>query len=267
MNPHDPNSPSPEELPNPYAAPESNPYPRPDFGGGTTMLSPRKVDFAVIGEAFNILTKNVGPVLMCGLISFIPLGVAAYLGWTMGLGAAMMNPDLSNPMAQLTAQLMFTLFVIAGLAFAGIGNYGAATIALNHRRGNPITMDMATAGFKRLVPSLVFALLQSLAVQIGSLCCYIPGFILGGLLTPGFAVLAEDESAGVGDAFTKSIDTMKPQLWMATALYFVLSLIAGLGAIACGIGIIATFPLLAMGMTLAYCDMAYGVGGSDRRPA
>jgi len=267
MNPHDPNSPSPEESPNPYAAPEQNPYPRPDFGGGTTMLGPRKVDFAVIGEAFNILTKNVGPVVMCGLIAFLPVGIAGFLGWSLVLGVAMANPDPNNPMAGLMAQLVFMLFMVAGLAFAGIGNYGAATIALNHRRGNPITMDMATAGLKRFFPSLVFALLQSLAIQIGSMCCYLPGFILGGLVTPGFAVLAEDESAGVGDAFTKSIETMKPQLWMATALYFVLSLIAGLGVIACGIGIIATFPLLAMGMTLAYCDMAYGMGGSDRRPA
>ena len=52
------------------------------------------------------------------------------------------------------------------------------------------------------------------------------------------------------EAFMASIEKTKGQIFMAIAFYFVIGLVAGIGVLACGVGILFTLPL-------AYCAIAY----------
>jgi len=56
---------------------------------------------------------------------------------------------------------------------------------------------------------------------------------------------------------------VKGDLWMATGLYFLTSLVAGLGAIACGIGMIFTLPLLPLTFAIVYRDFSQGEYSSN----
>lgn len=265
MNPNDPmEEGSGEGQQNPYSS-EQSPYPRPDMGGGG-MMGPRKVDFAVIGEAFNVMSTNFVPMLIAGLICVVPFAISMIIGFPMimaGAFAGMSGDPAAAAAVGIGGQLIGSLILMVGGAIASIGIYGGARIAVAHRRGEPITNDLAMSGFKRAIPIVIFGLLQGILISIAGYCCCFPALIVGGLIYPGFAVLAEDESAGIGDAFTKSIEVMKPQIWMAAALFLVTYLIGYVGSIVLGIGL----ALMGTIMALAYMDMAYGPGGVDRRVA
>ena len=123
---------------------------------------------------------------------------------------------------------------------------------------------MAKIGLTRIVQGSIAGGIVYGGVLLGTMCCYVPGFLWGGLSTGAYTAMVLDENLAPMDAAKESMAVMKPQMWMAALLYFVASLIAGLGAIACLIGVIFTMPLLAIIMGLSYMDMKFGIGQSDR---
>jgi hypothetical protein len=53
-------------------------------------------------------------------------------------------------------------------------------------------------------------------------------------------------------------------MWMAALLYLLVSMISSIGSIALIVGLVFTMPLLSIIMGLAYLDMKFGIGQSDR---
>lgn len=238
--------------------PQQNPYPRP---------VQRELKFDVIGEAFNAMTANWKVFALAGAITAGPVLVMAIIGYIIMI-AVMMPSIMSNrdpsPFVMLPAQLLFYVLMLVGYAMGGPGYLGCARIALAIRRKEPLTTDMAKIGLTRIVQGSIAGGIVYGGVLLGTMCCYVPGFLWGGLSTGAYTAMVLDENLAPMDAAKESMAVMKPQMWMAALLYFVASLIAGLGAIACLIGVIFTMPLLAIIMGLSYMDMKFGIGQSDR---
>lgn len=238
--------------------PQQNPYPRP---------VQRELKFDVISEAFNAMTANWKVFALAGAITAGPVIVMAVIGYIIMI-AVMMPSIMSNndpsPFVMLPAQLLFYVLMLVGYAMGGPGYLGCARIALAIRRKEPLTPDMAKIGLTRIVQGSIAGGIVYGGVMLGTMCCYVPGFLWGGLSTGAYTAMVLDENLAPMDAAKESMAVMKPQMWMAALLYFVASLIAGLGAIACLIGVIFTMPLLAIIMGLAYLDMKFGIGQSDR---
>lgn len=269
MNPNDPLKPpvgGSGELPgpsNPYASQsQPNPYPRGPAPSGSPL------SFNVIGEAVDIMTKHWKPVALAGVLMTLPfllLIVGSYIYYFGVLFTA--GPQVEPFAPQLIlAQLVVYAAAFLGYALMAVGSVGAAKIAIQHRRGGPVTHDLATAGFRVFGRATVFGLVQYIVYTAGVFCCLLPGFLFAGLTGAGVAVFAQDEEATIGEAFSRSWEAMKPHMWMAALLYFLVYMLSGLGSLACFIGLIFTQPLLPIAMTLAYLDGKHGPGQSDGQP-
>jgi len=142
-----------------------------------------------------------------------------------------------------------------GYLFAGPFMAGATHMTLKSLRGQPIEIADVFYGWKNGPLRFAgIAFLVYLGVFIGSMCCYIPGFIWGGMTMFGMAY-AIDERLGSVAALRRSWDTLKPHMLMASVLYLVLSLISSIGVLACFVGILVTMPLFYIAMAVLYDTM------------
>jgi uncharacterized membrane protein len=142
-------------------------------------------------------------------------------------------------------------------AFQGLVAGGMVRMALRQLRGETIAAGDVFKVGDVAGQLILVGLLQGLAVQIGTMFCYIPGFILGGIFMLATPFVAEQRLSAV-DALRESAKHLKPDLVNASLFFFVIMLLYGLGSIACGIGMAATFPLFPICLALIYRDFFLG---------
>ena len=114
----------------------------------------------------------------------------------------------------------------------------------------------------RLVPSVILTFIVGLASMLGTIACGVGQVVVGGLLSGAYVELVEDETPTPMDAITRSWELFKPHWLMITALFFVASIVAGLGTIACYIGVLFTYPILTCCMSVTYL----GLKGTPMQP-
>jgi len=210
---------------------------RPLYAGG---LTPREGLGGWIGQAWDMVISDLGAfilgVLLVIIVSIVSIGICA--------------PPLQ-----------------AGLFIMALKKY----------RGEPISAGTVFEGFQFFLPAWGLALIQGILGMV-------VGGILGGILGAGLGAAGVDQEviavAGqfvgsivglvIGAAFFFSwvllvdrgmgpIDSIKNS-WAATSenlvsyigILFVLQLIAGAGAIACGVGVLITAPMLVCATVAAY---------------
>lgn len=98
------------------------------------------------------------------------------------------------------------------------------------------------------------SIIVGLLTALGSCLCILPGFIAAGLLMLTYPLITE-QRLGVIDAVGRSVDATKPNLWTATGLYFVASLVYGVSILVCGVGMLAGLPILAITVAIVYRDL------------
>ena len=113
-------------------------------------------------------------------------------------------------------------------------------------------------GVAVLVVSFILALIPCIG-QLASLCVIyvVQAFLMFGLF------LIVDKRMEFWPASMESFDKVKTNFWPFLGLSVVTSIIASIGAIACGIGVAITAPIQACVLTVAYRD----VFGEEERPA
>ncbi|WP_119321179.1 hypothetical protein [Capsulimonas corticalis] len=186
------------------------------------------------------------------LIIIVPTGL---LG-AMQNSAARSNPGSMGPWAifSLLAPAQLGVFFLLGIALSG-GMYivlgGILKMALKQVRGEEIALaDILSVGdvaMPLFVSGLIISIVGSLAMQVFVL----PGIVVYALLmfTP---LLIVDQKLGAIDAIKASVDMLKSQWLMASVFFFVSYLVACLGAILCGIGMLATFPVFLISIAYGY---------------
>ncbi|MBX3111540.1 MAG: hypothetical protein KF857_05980 [Fimbriimonadaceae bacterium] len=236
-------------------------YPRGPMGGdgGPLRGTPRgAVDLGAIGEAWELMKANWTPFVLATLIA----GVAYYvvtLVVSLPFMATMMavQTSTSDPTALLMAQLPMQLVTsLVGSLLMGVlmGGFGHMTIAL--LRGETVTVNH----FFRVLPKahlfMAFGFLYTLCTYIGLIGCIVGTFVVAGLLmiAPLFMV---DKEMGPVDAIKASFNALKGEWLMAAVFYFVSALVAGIGAVACGVGLLFTVPLAMLAIALVYRDVVY----------
>ena len=143
------------------------------------------------------------------------------------------------------------LAIICAMSFLFGGLYSAA---FKQIRGEQIAVgDLFSGGryFSRMIGA---AILIGIASIIGSILCFIPGLIVGGLAFLTAPMIVEG-GKGTIDAIKASVEVTKRDWIMFTLFAIALALIAGAGGIACGVGVLATYPLLFLGHAVAYRDL------------
>lgn len=217
------------------------------------------VDFAVIGEAFEIVKNNWMPYAVFSLIGIIAsYAVSMIISLPFSLAQAT-APTATTPeaaMAQAFASLPISLASnIVGAAVQAFLYAGIAAMALKTIRGERPELNDAFSVFNMAGPIALAGILYGVATMLGVLACCVGALVVSGLLIPLYPILV-NERLPVVDAFKKSMNLMSGSWLMAALFVIVQGLIAGLGVIACCVGMFFTVPIAFVCSTLIYRDVA-----------
>ncbi len=98
---------------------------------------------------------------------------------------------------------------------------------------------------------LVAAIIVSVATAIGTLLCYLPGLVVGFLLSYTMFFVVDKQMAPV-DAIKASVSFVTGNLG-ATLLYYVLGVLVVIaGAIVCGVGLLVAVPIVVVGAAYTF---------------
>ena len=251
--------------------------------GGAAYQPPGRVDFVWISQAWALFSARIG-VWIGAFLLYSLIAACLWLLWAIGTGtlssfqhlyAAIIShttPPVSreNPYYEFARTRGFTLLLtgINAIFFAGF-----LRMALRQAHGEPIGVGGIFSAFPQALPLAVVAvfsggaivLLEALffgllhlvgmpataAVSLAGVLVLLPSIILQGLLM--FApLLVLDRGDSAADAIMGSIRLLKGQWLMGILFYFVAALVGGLGMIACGVGLLATYPLFLISIAVGY---------------
>ena len=224
---------------------------------------PPKIRFEVIGEAWQLFTQQMATWIMAIVLFLVIMlvpGLVMVFGVMGSLAAALASGNRDGgPVFGLgmVLSLLVGSLLIAVVSVVMMG--GMYRMAIKQVRGEPIQLSdlwSAVDVFWKLVGA---GLLIGLSMAAASFLCYLPAYIVGGLLMLTLPLIV-DQKLGVIEAMTRSWNALKHEWLMAAVLYFVLTFVSSLGAVVV-IGIVFSYPLLFLGSALVYRDFILGGGG------
>jgi|GEM_PF-3403028 len=231
-------------------------YPRPPI---------REIDFGVVSEAFQLIFKHWQPMLTASFLGyFIPYCAIQVLSIVVQYQLVMLSPTASSDLSTMVDKIgpFFGMFILAsiGLGFiiAPFG-YAITKMTLKSARGEPVEFSDTFCGFPKLGQSIVTVVGTYLLAGVGIFACCIGLPIVGGLLM--FTLpLVIDKGMSPIEAMRTSFEMLRPHIWMAMLLFIVYTILYGIGALACLVGLIVTFPLYFVIPALVYRDFTMGRG-------
>jgi hypothetical protein len=214
-----------------------------------------------ISEAWNLFTRQWTVWVLMILVMYLII-FAIYLPFLGAIGMLMPTSQIGAPVEFPTGIFaLYPVFYLVILCAASWLMAGLYNSAFKQIRGEQIAIgDLFSGGpfFTRMLGALI---LIAIAAGIGSVLCVIPGLIVYGLAFLTYPMIVEG-GKGTIDAIKASVEVTKRDWIMFTIFAVALYLIAMAGMIACGVGLLATMPLLFLGQALAYRDCV-GMSGAQ----
>jgi hypothetical protein len=174
--------------------------------------------------------------------------------------AAATNPDgPPEPPTMIFAFLpIFYCVIILGSVFLMCGAYKAA---FKQMRGGRVAVSDLFSGGDVFLKAAGGFVLTAILTGIGAIFCILPGLVVGGLLYFTIPLIVE-KRLGVIEAMQTSFERTKGQWLMFSLFAIVVGILAQIGSVACGVGLLATFPLYFTINAVAYRDV-FGVSGAQ----
>ena len=239
------------------APPNYTQYPRPNqpggFGGGYRGPG---VYFEMIGEAFTAIFRNPKIYIGAGGITLgmIALAYGALFITFIAIMPAQDSTRLnSTPVSNAQIGTLITLYGILFLVIflARVLMVGVCACTIEEADTGSTSFKTLFSPFRRILPVTGCIILCQLAMAVGMVLCYVPGLYLMGVLAfaPEICLV---EKLGPVESIQKSYEMIKPFAWMMVLMMFVLSLLTGVGAMACGVGLAVTIPIQYVVLGLHY---------------
>jgi len=237
------------------------------------QLNAPSVRWEWISEAWNLFTKQWSAWVLMILVMYLVL-FAMYLVIYLPLFGLIMSASMTSsfpqdgeiPTGPVFPVGLFMLFPVIFLAIACVTSWlfgGLYNAAFKQLRGEQVSVGDLFTGGKYFVRILGAQLLIGIAYFIGSFLLFIPALIVLGLTFLTVPMIVEG-GKGTIDAIKGSIEITKRDWIMFTLFAIALSFIAFAGSLACGVGVLATLPLLFLGHALVYRDCV-GMRGAQRQ--
>jgi uncharacterized membrane protein len=229
---------------NPYAPPQAPPPHIHDSRavGPQQPWSPGEV----IGMAWERLKSDWPVLIFSWFVVFVIVEGLALIPTVLQLthsveGAAFLGVQLVSSIVQLSVTMFFQV--------------GLMRIWLESARGGSPSFALLFSGFDRLFPLLGCALLQGLAVVLGTLCFIAPGVLLGlGLSLSQLYVV--DAKMGPIAAMTESWKATKGQMGNIFVLGLAFIGLCFAGLMMCGVGMFVMIPLGYTAFAIAFVRMS-----------
>uniref|UniRef100_UPI000BFF08D3 hypothetical protein n=1 Tax=Mycobacterium neglectum TaxID=242737 RepID=UPI000BFF08D3 len=260
--------PPPGYAPGGYPPPQHAGYPPPGAPGGYPPAGPGFPGAQAfnVGETFswawNKFTKNAVALIVPAVVYGIIVGilVGAVYGLAFALAPTQSYESYGNSYSYeasfgfasilvLIVGYIILMVVAAAIQSAYLG--GLLDIA----NGQPVTIG---SFFKpRNVGSVIIAtLIIGVAAGIGSFC-FIIGLVIA-VFTLFTTVIIVDRNASPIDAIKQSVEITKNNIGPVILTWLVAGVIAVVGALLCGIGLIVALPVSALFLVCAYRKLTNG---------
>jgi hypothetical protein len=166
------------------------------------------------------------------------IGEALNVGW---------EKFKENPAPILVGMLCAMLLGLIPIVGGFLALPGALLVGLKAVRGQVPEAKDGFAGLNAAVDNIVMGLLQLLGV----IACCIGIYVTQGIFMPGTGLIV-DKGLSWSEAKDRCLEHIKPQ-WLSWTLFvFVMGLIAGLGTLACIVGVLVTAPVAVIALAYAY---------------
>ncbi|MEI6915732.1 MAG: hypothetical protein WCL39_11415 [Armatimonadota bacterium] len=224
--------------------------PNPPISGYPTPR-PSVIRFEAIGDAWHffaaewqtwVVSTLIGLLVMAGIPTAAAIGM-------------ILPPALTH--REPSPELMFGMFLVIALCALLLGPWimaGWYKMAANQIRGIPISIA-DTFSHGELIPKMLgVCILYWFSMMVGFLGCCIGAYVVGGLLMLAMP-LAVDQPLGVLECLSQSFEKLKKDWLMATLFYLVVSMLGGMGAYVCYVGLLVTYPLMFLSIAILYRDV------------
>ncbi len=215
-----------------------------------------------IGEGWNMFAQRWGAwvihmlVFVLVIIAIVaPIYIIAIVS-TVAAGAGE-QPE-APPAIFFVAMVIFYPLLLVAIAFLTAGTYKTA---MKQLRGEPTSLGDLFSGADCFLRVLGAIFLVAILAMIGGIFCIIPGLIVQGLCFYTIPLVVERRMGPI-EAIQASINATKKDWLMITLFALAVGVIASLGGILCGVGILASYPLFFTITSVAYRDV-FGVAGAN----
>jgi hypothetical protein len=128
---------------------------------------------------------------------------------------------------------------------------GITEMAIRRLEGRPVGFYHVFLGFEAVAPIFVIGVLTSLASGLASYLFCLPMFWVVGMLSLA-PILIYRGKAQLFDAYVLSFSLLRSHAWMITCVTFVGLVLAILGILGCGLGLLFTWSIPAVTTALVY---------------
>lgn len=179
---------------------------------------------SMLGESWNVFKNNVGP-LLGGMVLMMVIIAAGNLIPIVGLVIPML---LGGPLV--------------------LGYYKMVRSAIAKQ---PVEFGDLFSGFQKFLPAFLAYLIIAIFTGIGTLLCIIPGIIVSILYAPTWLFLLND-NLDFWPAMEASRKMVSANFVQWLLLFLVMMGINIAGGLACCVGVLVTFPMTFVLITLAF---------------
>ena len=158
----------------------------------------------------------------------------------------------------LVTMVMELVFGLVGMILVTVLMGGLYRMAIKQVRGETISFNDVLSAKDVAGPLVLASIIVSLFTMAGGIACGVGSLVVGAVLM--FTIpLVVDQRLPAMDAVRQSYEMLKQDWLMATGFYLLAALIGELGFVACGVGILATFPIFILSIAITYRN--YMTGG------
>ncbi|WP_193610471.1 hypothetical protein [Nocardioides lijunqiniae] len=214
---------------------------------------------AALSYGWSKFQANAGQIILASLAMLAAMAVLGGIG--IGILAASTssyecrfddagNYECSGGTGFFAGLILYGLIVALVLLAAQVIGAGLIRASLDVTEGKPF-LTSTVFKFDRIGPVLVTSLIIAAATFVGTILCYLPGLVIG-FFTSYSLYFVMDKGLSPIEAITASFNLVKDNIGTALIWYIVGGLVAGAGALACGVGLLVTLPIFLLGSAYTY---------------
>ncbi|WP_341923990.1 hypothetical protein [Nocardioides psychrotolerans] len=244
----------PPPPPGGYGAPPPGGYGAPPQGGSGWDVG------SALSWSWAKFQANVGQIIIAALALFV--AIAVMVGISIGLQSLLLSSATASYDPNTGAYSyddgsgFFAVLIVGALSaaliliVAQVVGAGLIRASLDVTEGKPF-LTSTVFKFDKIGPVLITSLIIAGLTFVGTILCYLPGLVVA-FFTSYSLHFVLDKGLAPMDAIKASVNLVKDNLGSAIIWYIVGGLVAGAGAIACGVGLLVTLPLFLLGSAYTY---------------
>lgn len=218
------------------------------------------VRFGVIGDAWRLYRAHWKVWSLAVLIGIIGVGLAeAITSASLHVASRGVFGGLLNFERHVHGPPL--LSVILGLMITGLFMGGMVRMALNQIRGRaPRVGDLfrvTDVWFELMLGSVLVGFL----VSVGFDLLVVPGLVAGGVFMMTYPLIVDRDIPATA-AMIQSFHALRSQWLPAALVHMAITIVAGLGTLFLGVGILITAPLYPLSLAVLYRDLFLGAPAS-----